>query len=420
IRSVVLPYARPGIIGGCFLALGRALGETMAVTMLIGNSPKITGSLFALGDSIPSVIANQLDSARVGAPMYLSALIELGLALFLVTVIINILARWMISRLGRPRRGLTLWARLRGAGRLPSPVDRPEQPTPSRNGPPISTASPVAARRMNVIMASVLGMSLAIILVPLFHIFGYVVIRGATALNLEFFTNRPIDRPSGLGPALVGSAVMIGMATLWAVPLGILGALFLSEYRTSRVTPVVRFVAELLGGVPSIVIGMFAFALLVARPGGDYSAYAGAFALGVMMIPVVLRSSEESLRLVPATLRNASYALGASHWQTVVRVIVPAALPAIITGVFLSIARIAGETAPLLFTAFSSNLWPQSLNEPTPSLTYFIYNYSLHDQPEKWQLAWGGALVLLTVVMALNVGIRLVTGKRVLLASRAD
>jgi len=418
IWGVVLPYARPGIIGGCFLALGRALGETMAVTMLIGNSPTISGSLFALGDSIPSVIANQLDSARVGAPLYLSALIELGLALFLVTVIIDILARWMISRLGRPRRGPTLLAQLLGAGRLPRPVDRPEQPTPSRNGLSLSMASPAAARRRNAIMTGVLAVCLVIILVPLFHIFAYVVLRGATALNVDFFTKRPIDRPSGLGPALVGSAVMVGLATLWAVPIGILGALFLSEYRTSRVTPVVRFVAELLGGVPSVVIGMFAFALLVVH--ADYSAYAGAFALGVMMLPIVLRASEESLRLVPSTLRNASYALGASHWQTVVKVIVPAALPAIITGVFLSIARIAGETAPLLFTAFSSNLWPESLNEPTPSLTYFIYNYSLHDQPEKWQLAWGAALVLLTVIMVLNVGIRLLTGKRVLSASRAD
>src|SRR5262249_9601323 len=281
-------------------------------------------SLFALGDSIPSVIANQLDSARVGAPLYLSALIELGLALFLVTVVINILARWMISRLGRPRTGPTLWARLLGAGRLPRLVDRAEQPVPSRNGPPISTASPAAARRRNAIMTGVLAVCLIIILIPLFHIFSYVVLRGATALNLDFFTKRPIDRPSGLGPALVGSAVMVGLATLWAVPIGILGALFLSEYRTSRVTPVVRFVAELLGGVPSVVIGMVAFALLVVH--SDYSAYAGAFALGVMMLPIVLRASEESLRLVPSALRNASYALGASHWQTVVRVIVPAAL----------------------------------------------------------------------------------------------
>src|SRR5262249_35462294 len=185
-------------------------------------------------------------------------------------------------------------------------------------------ASPIQARRVNAIMTGVLGGCLVIILVPLFHIFGYVIIRGATALNADFFTHRPIDRPSGLGPALVGSAVMVGLATLWAVPMGILGALFLSEYRTSRVTPVVRFVAELLGGVPSVVIGMFAFALLVVN--SDYSAYAGAFALGVMMLPVVLRASEEALRLVPPALRNASYALGASHWQTVVRVIVPAAL----------------------------------------------------------------------------------------------
>jgi phosphate transport system permease protein len=138
------------------------------------------------------------------------------------------------------------------------------------------------------------------------------------------------------------------------------------------------------------------------------------------MIPVVMRSSEEALRLVPATLRNASYALGASRWQTVVRVLVPAALPAIITGVFLAIARIAGETAPLLFTAYNSAYWPRSLNERTPFLTYYIYNYSLSDSSEETRLAWAGAVVLLAVVMVLNIGIRLLAGKRMIQATRAD
>ena len=175
----------------------------------------------------------------------------------------------------------------------------------------------------------------------------------------------------------------------------------------------------MLGGVPSIVIGLFVYAVLVV-PFQEYSAWAGAFALGVMMVPIVLRTSEESLKLVPAALRNASYALGASRWQTVVRVILPSALPAIVTGVFLSIARIAGETAPLLFTAGNSKFWMRGLNQDTPFLTYYIYTYSLDPDPSRQQLAWSAALVLLAFVMALNIGIRLLSGARVVSASRAE
>jgi phosphate transport system permease protein len=265
-------------------------------------------------------------------------------------------------------------------------------------------------------MTWVLGACLVLILVPLFHILGYITWAGAGSLNLALFTNLPTDNPPGLGNALVGSLLLVGLATAWAVPVGILAALYLAEYRRSRVGPVVRFVGEILGGVPSVVLGIFGFTLLVLPFG--FSAWAGSFALGVMMIPIVMRSAEESLKLVPAPLRNASYALGASHWQTVSRVIVPAALPAIITGVFLAIARIAGETAPLLFTAYNSLDWPQSPSERTPFLTYYIYYGALGELNTR--LAWGGAVVLLAFVMVLNVGIRLLAGQRVVQASRAE
>jgi phosphate transport system permease protein len=253
----------------------------------------------------------------------------------------------------------------------------------------------------------------------LFHILCYLTYRGFDSVNVTFFTHAYGDDPPGLGHALLGSVLMVGTATLGAVPIGILGAIYLSEYRTSRLAPMIRFVAELLGGVPSIIIGVFAWAVLV-RPLSDYSGWAGSFALGVMMVPIVMRASEESLKLVPTSLRNASYALGASHWQTVVRVIVPAALPTIITGVFLAIARIAGETAPLLFTAWNSGFWPKSMSHRMPFLTYYIYNGATSDDADDRRLAWAGALVLLAVVMLLNVGIRLVTGKRQVSASRAD
>jgi phosphate transport system permease protein len=213
--------------------------------------------------------------------------------------------------------------------------------------------------------------------------------------------------------------MLVGVATLGAVPIGILAAIYLAEYRPSRLIPAARFVGELLNGVPSIIIGTVAYALLVL-PLGGFSGWAGSFALGMMMIPIVMRTSEESLKLVPASLRNASYALGASQWQTILQVIVPAALPAIITGVFLAIARIAGETAPLLLTAFGNQFWPRSPSDPTPSLPVYIYKYSTSAEEDWNRQAWAAALVLLAVVMLLSAGIRLLTGKRVVLASQAD
>lgn len=412
IRSVVLPYARPGIIGACFLALGRALGETMAVTMLIGNSPRVIASLFAQGDSIASVIANQLPNTS--NELSRAALVELGLVLFLVTVMVNAVARFLIWRVGKQ----TMWPRpARTRTVLASPG-------PGRNGRVAvrEAQSPrYGGRRALIVdraMSGVLGACLVLTLGPLFPILGYITYRGVRSVNLDFFTNLPIDTPPGLGQALLGSAMLVGLASLFAMPVGILAAIFLAEYRSSRLVAPVRLAGELLGGVPSIIIGIFGYALLVVPMG--FSGWAGAFALGVMMIPVVMRASEESLKLVPQSLRNASYALGASNWQTALRVVVPAALPAIITGVFLAIARIAGETAPLLLTAYNSNFWPSGPSERTPFLTYYIYTYSLSDDPQQQRLAWAAALVLLVLVMALNMAIRLLTGRRMVLAGRAD
>jgi phosphate transport system permease protein len=428
IWKVVLPYARGGIIGACFLALGRALGETMAVAMLVGNSTQLSLSLFAQGYTIPAVIANELQTPANN--LHASALVALGLVLFLVTVLVNTLARAMIWRMTRQK----------GAGQAAPPAPAPAPVEPSSTAitvkptginqvppsdrreppqhPPVSALHNPIAQPLNQIMTWVLGVCLVLILLPLFHILGYITWKGARNLNLAFFTNLPGEQPPGLGNALLGSAIMVWLATLAAVPIGLLAALYLTEYRRGPVAPLVRFVGELLGGVPSIVLGVFAYALLVVPFG--FSAWAGAFALAVMMIPIMMRTSEEALKLVPTSLRNASYALGASHWQTVARVIVPASLPAILTGVLLAIARIAGETAPLLFTAYNSNLWPSSPNERTPFLTYYIYTGALGDDPSYERLAWAGAVVLLGFVMLVNVGIRALAGQRVVQASQAE
>jgi phosphate transport system permease protein len=417
IRTAVLPYARPGIVAACFLALGRALGETMAVTMLIGNKAlAVEPPVGGVGDSIASVIANQLNEAT--REVTRSGLIALGLLLLLVTVGVNVLARLLIRRVGQPRPRPARTVHLTSAPAADGPPAAPPPPLPAGGNP--------RAALLDRAMTGVLGAALLVTLAPLFLILGLILLRGLPGLSWAFFTELPAPpgRPGGgLAHALAGSAILVGLATAGAVPLGVLAAVFLAEYRTSRLAAPVRFVGEILGGVPSIIVGIFAYSVCVLSAGGDapsFSAWAGSFALGVMMIPIVLRTTEEALRLVPQSLRDASYALGAAHWQTVLRVAVPAALPAITTGVFLAVARIAGETAPLLLTAYGSQFFPESLNEPTPFLPRYIYTYASSGFPTQVRQAWAAALVLVGVVMLLNVGIRLVTGQRVVSATRAD
>lgn len=419
IWKVVLPYARPGIVGGCFLALGRALGETMAVTMLIGNRAEIVLSPFAMGDSIASAIANQFTAAM--DDLHRSALVELGLVLLLVNVVANMLARLLIWRVGRVRKQGLFYrlARLVGVRRTPRESTR----SAAFGERPLNVSRRHAmAWWMDQLMTAVLGVCLIITVGSLFLILSYLLYHGIGALNWDFFVKLPTpvgETGGGMANAVVGSAMLVGLATLFAVPIGVLAAVYLAEYRSDWFGPVVRFIGELLGGVPSIVIGIFGYAMVV-KPLGHFSGWAGAFALGVMMIPVVLRASEEALKLVPQSIRNASYALGASQYQTVGRVIVPAALPAIITAIFLAIARVGGETAPLLLTAGGNQYWPRSPNDFTPSLPVYIFRYATSSNPDWHRQAWAAALVLVALVMLLNVGIRSLTGKRVLLASRAE
>jgi len=427
IWQVVLPYAKPGILGGCFLALGRALGETMAVTMLIGNVPRIPWLPFYPGDSIASVIANQYVEASY--PKYKSVLVELGLLLLLVTVLINVLARWLIWRVGRtPPHSLR--RRVWESGSSDSLMERlPDSQAP---GPAPVSSGWLSARQINQLMTGLLGSCVIITMGLLVVILSYLLFKGMGALSWDFFTQLPVppkQNGGGLANALVGSLQVVGLATLFAVPVGLLAAIYLAEYRPTRLSISVRFVAELLSGVPSIIIGIFAavlFSLIADTINGPLGTgitlygWSGIFALAVMMLPVVLRASEEALKLVPNTLRNASYALGGSQAQTVLRVTVPAALPAIITGIFLAVARIAGETAPLLLTAGFNNFWPDSLGDFLPTLPPYIFKYATSPYENQQRMAWAAAFVLMVVVLVLNFGIRFATGKRVVQASRAE
>ncbi len=414
IWRVVLPYARPGILAACFLALGRAIGETMAVTMVIANSQYLDFRINGTGDTIPSVIAKELFEASGDKQ---AALVALGVLLLVLTLVMNVAARLLVRWAGKPR------AR---RGRAVHLDEAPPASEPARPAAAVA-ASRARAKRTDRVMRFGLALCQFLTVVPLFLILGYIAVRGIGGLNQDFFTKLPNDRDGrGLKHAIYGSAMLVGMATALAVPLGVLVAVFLAEYRTNRLVAPIRFVAELLGGVPSIVIGIFGYALLVYPVWMDvrrgmFSAWAGAFALAVMMLPVVIRAAEEAMRLVPNSLREASYALGASRRQTVLKVVLPAALPAIITGVFLALGRIAGETAPLILTARGSQYMPRTPSDPTPFLPFYIYRFASYapGSPEI-QLAWTAALVLVVVVVLLNVGVRLVSGKRVVAAARAD
>jgi phosphate transport system permease protein len=414
IWKVVLPYARPGIVAACFLALGRAAGETMAVTLVIGNSQYLRFGVSARGDSIPSLIANQLPEADDDRR---PVLIAMGLLLLGVTLAMNVMARVFLSWAARPRarRGYVIAVA--------------EGSTTAIEAAPAQQAvdSRRRAARADRFMTLALATCQWLTVIPLFLILGYITYKGAGHVRMTFFTNLPDGKPPGLRHAIVGSMTLVGLATLFAVPVGLLAAVLLSEYKRSVLARPVRFVAELLGGVPSIIVGVFGYAVLVypfwLKAGDDgwgFSAWAGAFALGVMMLPVVIRSAEEAMRLVPNSLREASYALGATRRQTILRVVGPAALPAIITGVLLAVGRVAGETAPLILTARGSQIVARSLSEPTPSLPYYVYYFSTKPELAFKDLAWAGAFVLVVVVLCLNVGTRLLTGKRVVAASRAD
>ncbi|MBM3983113.1 MAG: phosphate ABC transporter permease PstA [Planctomycetes bacterium] len=417
IWNVVLPFARPGIIAACFLALGRAAGETMAVTMVIGNAEYLRFGIAATGDSIPSLIAGRLHETSAADVDKRAVLIALGLLLLVITLVMNVGARALLRWASKPR------AR---PGRAVSVIEDPNyQLAPA---PPEQTVrARKRAARTDKAMMVVLWFCQLLTVVPLFLILGYITYKGAGHVSTTFFTNLPNDKPPGLYHALIGSVTLVGLAAAFAIPVGMLAAIFLSEYKNYRLVKPVRFVSEMLGGVPSIVIGVFAYAILVypfwfavGQKGWGYSAWAGGFALAIMMLPVVIRSAEESMRLVPNSLREASYALGASRRQTVLKVVIPAALPAIITGVLLAVGRVAGETAPLILTARGSQFLPRLLSDETPSLPYYVYDFATKPGEAQKNLAWAAAFVLLCVVLLLNVGTRLLAGKRVVAAARAD
>jgi phosphate transport system permease protein len=262
-------------------------------------------------------------------------------------------------------------------------------------------------------MLTVTGVCATIAVAFLFFILGYLVYHGGTSINWNFFTKLPTpvgEVGGGMANAIVGTAKLLLLASLFGVPIGFFGGIYLAEFSNSSIAFVVRYAADLLNGVPSIVIGIFAYALVVL-PFKHFSTLAGAFALGVMMIPITLRSTEEFLNAVPRALREGSMALGASRWKTIMLVVVPAAYRGILTAILLALARVAGETAPLLFTAFGNRYWSPGLGQPTASLPVMIFTYANSPYDDWHRQAWAAGLVLLALILAVNIVARAILSR---------
>jgi phosphate transport system permease protein len=263
-------------------------------------------------------------------------------------------------------------------------------------------------------MGAATAIAAGLVVLPLLLILIFLLHQGASAVNLDFFTRvpKPVgEEGGGMANAIVGSLVLVGLASCLGLPIGILGGIYLAESRDRRLPWIARFLADVLNGVPSIVIGIFAYGLLVL-PFRRFSAIAGGFALAVIMLPIVVRTSEELVRLVPSSLREAALALGLPEWKVVLRVVLPTARAGIITGVMVSIARVAGETAPLLFTAFGNRFWHQRLDEPIAALPLQIFAYAISPYDDWHRQAWAGALVLIGIVFVVSLAARVATSGR--------
>ncbi|MEB3356641.1 MAG: phosphate ABC transporter permease PstA [Synechococcales bacterium] len=275
-----------------------------------------------------------------------------------------------------------------------------------------------ASALFNTAMTGVAGLCAMLAIAPLIAILFYVLFQGWQRLDLPLLTQLPpppLVEGGGLGNAIIGTLLVVGIATGMAVPFGILAAVYLAEFSGDRpkIARNIRFATNVLSGVPSIIAGVFAYGLLVATGALGYSAIAGGMALAVLMLPTIVRTTDEALQLVPQDLRWAAASVGASSHQTLLKIVLPAAVPSILTGVVLAVARAAGETAPLIFTALNSSFWPRSLLEPIATLAVNVYNFALVPYANQQQLAWAGALILVILVLATSVISRSVTRRRI-------
>jgi phosphate transport system permease protein len=269
-------------------------------------------------------------------------------------------------------------------------------------------------KTVNAVMLSLTGLCTLLAVSVLVFILGYLIWNGGGALNWAFFTQLPKpvgETGGGMANAIVGSAKLLLLASLTGVPVGFLGGVYLAEFGGKTFSFLVRYTTDLLNGVPSIVMGIFAYTLIVL-PMKHFSTLAGGLALGVMMIPIAVRSTEEFLRAVPVPLREAALALGASKWKATLTVVIPAAIRGILTGIVLDLARVAGETAPLLFTAFNNRFWSPGWDQPSASLPVMIFTYAIAPYDDWHRQAWAAGLVLLSLVLLANIAARVILARK--------
>ena len=428
VRHSMLPWARSGIVGASALGLGRAVGETIAIALLLGNTPGIFTPLVGPGSTLASIIALQTGEA---SGLQLSALTALAVVLFVLAFAINAVARGIVRRSegGKSSKGGFVSRAVTGISglfdrggkdaaaesRTVSPEATAAPPPPPRE-PAVITGSASLSRSRRVrsgLGEGVVWFSLAFGMVPLILVIWQMLYLGLPAISGSFFTELPPTDPSsfsgGISNALMGTLILMGIATIIAAPLGILTALFIRDVAkpgtwSGKVGSAVGFVVDILLGVPSIVVGLIVY-LGVVIVVGHFSAWAGGLALAIIMFPVVVRASDEVLALVPQAQKEAAMALGAPKWRTTMAVVLPAALPGIITGVLLGVARAGGETAPLLFTSLGNQFFSTNLNEPIAAIPQLIYQRTIQvSTPASLQLAWGAALVLVAIIFVLNLG----------------
>ncbi len=278
----------------------------------------------------------------------------------------------------------------------------------------MSSARLVWRKSVNGVMLTLTGVAAFGVVCILFLILGYFVYNGGRSLNWDFFTRLPTpvgETGGGMANAIIGSLKLLLLAAVIGLPVGLLAGVYLAEFGGKALGFVIRYTTDLLNGVPSIVIGIFAYSLAVA-PVKHFSTLAGGLALGIMVVPITLRATEEFLRAVPGSLREGAMALGASKWRTIATVVLPAATGGIITGMLLSLARVAGETAPLLFTALGNRFWSPGWSQPTAALPLMIYEYAISAYDDWHRQAWAAGLVLLAIVLIANLGCRMALGHR--------
>jgi len=431
LRSVTLPSAVSGVSAAVILGLGRAMGETMAVMMATGNAaviPKPIWNVFSPIRTITGTLGTEMGEAPLGSTHY-HALFALAVVLLAIVVAANSLASWVVSRIELRQYGSPLgenvhaWvskkadAALRRAAVLAAciPLAAVTYTLTGVVGLLLLGGLYIAFRRLSTLInakrserIALAGLWVAggIVVLILGTIVGFIVIKGLPAITWSFLTHAPRDngRAGGIFPAIVGTLCLVGGAIAFSLPLGLGAAIYLSEFsREGRLTRIIRSGIDALNGTPSVVFGMFGMALFVLYLGFGRSLIAGQLTLGLMILPTVIRASEEGLRSVPFSVREGSLALGATRWQTVTRVVLPPALPAVLTGAILAVGRAAGETAPIMFTAavFITRHLPGSLFDPVMALPYHLFSLAV-GIPNSETNAYGTAFVLLVIVLLIN------------------